>query len=1125
MLFASLHHEGPDDAPAGPGFFRSRLRRLLVCTLLCVGLLFAAAWLAYTIWVVKFPGDRMSRESIERILFLESPVTYADGRAEIGVFFQKEHRRYVRYAEIPGAFIDALVASEDKHFFDHCGIDAKALVRALWADIRARRIVQGGSTITMQTAENLLERRIRTWALKPMEILYTLRLEAHYSKEEILEFYVNQFHVTGNGRGIGVAAQYFFNKDVGDLDTIECAFIAGALKGPYRYDPAARKSPEERDLAIKRAVERKDYVITRMFALGLVDAEEYEALRQSGVPFNYGRFRYPGNIVMDSVWETLEQDRFREILGAHGIENIATSGFRFVTTIDETIQRGTLAALRRNLSDLETRLSGYDAEASSARAHDYDLSSSPPEAEGDFRIGRIAAIDAEGPNPSVTVNFGTWTAVADREGIDSIVRPLVRGVRGNWAEVRPADRKAFLDERRPGEEIVVSVRALDRSQDRMLLDLEQAPLVQGGLLVLRHGAVAAMAGGFGNRGFNRALDARRQPGSVFKPLLYLAALELNWNILDPLINERRPFLFQGEFYFPRPDHQSPHKRVSMAWAGAKSENLASLWLLYHLCDRLNRREFRDLASSVGLGPSPREGHDAFRRRIRDQYGIVVGQGVLERAAFDRCREEAVTDLIFAGRLDDIEITRDLDYGEGWNREIDRLTASLEEEDGPERKGEIEFEIEALKRNFKRLEQSNYAYEEWLIGLGGGEAREGTFIYERFGKDGGRQAAYFSESMKTPPDGWTPAGEKTLEDLAGMERAGWINFGRAIDRDDVLIEGVLSAKAIQTIGRLKEVELEKIAAWPPYSFDVLCHVREFRVMVGLRYLVSLARELGVETDLQPVLSFPLGSNAVTLLDLARLFETFSSGKIRCRGERGDGPATTLVSRIIDPGGEIIYDADPGEERAFDIALANVISGVLENVVQHGTGRSAGKGVRLDLEETGSWRNPGTVRLHVPVYGKTGTANMYRNATFVGLLPVPAEGGGDLTLDGAYTIASYVGFDDGRPMANDVLEISGATGAMPAWLDVAETIVRSDGYSRALDADALSFSPGGVVPVEAPKGVLRVEVDKGNGLPLARDDRAPGEGDSALVTTLGRDGEVAFSLDRRYEPWFGSESTIE
>ncbi|MFC1890222.1 hypothetical protein ACFL4G_10745, partial [Thermodesulfobacteriota bacterium] len=161
--------------------------------------------------------------------------------------------------------------------------------------------------------------------------------------------------------------------------------------------------------------------------------------------------------------------------------------------------------------------------------------------------------------------------------------------------------------------------------------------------------------------------------------------------------------------------------------------------------------------------------------------------------------------------------------------------------------------------------------------------------------------------------------------------------------------------------------------------------------------------------------------------------------------------------------------------------------------------------------------GTLSVHIPVFGKTGTANMYRNAAFVGLLPVPAEGGECVTLNGSYAIASYVGFDDGRPMANDVLEISGATGALPAWLEVTEKIVQSDGYSEALDQVALSFSPGGIVPVARPEGVLCVEVDAGNGLPLSRVDRAGSEGDEALAITLGRDGEVGFELDRRYEPW--------
>jgi len=119
--------------------------------------------------------------------------------------------------------------------------------------------------------------------------------------------------------------------------------------------------------------------------------------------------------------------------------------------------------------------------------------------------------------------------------------------------------------------------------------------LNGGIVVLRDGMIKAMVGGFLDRYFNRAVDAKRQLGSIFKPLVYTAALQLKWNSLDPLINKRDLFHYQATDYVPRPDHTPESDKISMAWAGVMSENLATVWLLYHLTDRLNMSEFRQVS--------------------------------------------------------------------------------------------------------------------------------------------------------------------------------------------------------------------------------------------------------------------------------------------------------------------------------------------------------------------------------------------------------------------------------------------------------------------------------------------------------------------------------------------------
>ena len=165
--------------------------------------------------VVDNPGEHLREVNIRSLITQESPVYFRDGQTPIGVFFTDEHRQYVEYEEIPKYWVDAIVAAEDQRYWEHGGVDTGGLARAMLQNIKAGRVVSGGSTLTMQTSENLFHPGTFTVNGKVWELLDTLRLEEHFSKEQILEFYANQFHVYGNGRGLGIAARYFFDKEIG----------------------------------------------------------------------------------------------------------------------------------------------------------------------------------------------------------------------------------------------------------------------------------------------------------------------------------------------------------------------------------------------------------------------------------------------------------------------------------------------------------------------------------------------------------------------------------------------------------------------------------------------------------------------------------------------------------------------------------------------------------------------------------------------------------------------------------------------------------------------------------------------------------------------------------------------
>ena len=185
---------------------KKKILTIALCLILLSVITVAGIFTVLYVQVSRETKERIQRGVIENIIFSESPVYYDDGESVMGVFFEKTHRRYIQYRNIPPQFIKAIVAAEDKNFFTHPGFDIKSIARAMLANLREGRIAQGGSTITQQTAKNIFRREKRSYKAKIKELMQALLLEKEYSKEEILEMYSNQFFVSGIGRGLRIAA-------------------------------------------------------------------------------------------------------------------------------------------------------------------------------------------------------------------------------------------------------------------------------------------------------------------------------------------------------------------------------------------------------------------------------------------------------------------------------------------------------------------------------------------------------------------------------------------------------------------------------------------------------------------------------------------------------------------------------------------------------------------------------------------------------------------------------------------------------------------------------------------------------------------------------------------------------
>ncbi len=427
-----------------------------------------------------------------------------DGRliAELG-----EYRRIpVAYAEIPPVVVDAILAAEDDRFFEHPGFDYQGIVRAGINLLLTGQRSQGGSTITQQLARAYFLGSERTFVRKAREILLAMRIEEAFTKEEILALYLNKIFFGHRAYGIAAAAQVYFGKPLAALTTAEAATLAGIPKAPSVLNPVS--DPE-------RARSRRAYVLRRMRELGRIDEAAFDAALATPLAAHIH-----GPVIECDAPYVAEMAR-AEMVGRFGAEAY-TAGYRVTTTVDSRLQREADRALRLGLLEYDQR-HGYrghlargtfdrpGVEAGDARSLERLLDSWPAHA---------------GLHPAVV------TRLAAGDAVDFHVRET-GPVRVPWANLQ---RRPYIDEATVGP-APASPGELFQPGDVLYLlktaeggwRLGQLPIAQAALVVLdpRDGATVALSGGydFFASKFNRAVQARRQPGSSFKPFIYSAALE------------------------------------------------------------------------------------------------------------------------------------------------------------------------------------------------------------------------------------------------------------------------------------------------------------------------------------------------------------------------------------------------------------------------------------------------------------------------------------------------------------------------------------------------------------------------------------------------------------------------
>jgi len=470
--------------------------------------------------------------------------------------FGEQRRIPLSIDEIPEHLQQAFLAAEDDRFFEHPGVDWQGLTRAALAVAMTGERGQGGGTITMQVARNFFLSREKTISRKVREIFLALRIEHLLSKQQILDLYLNKIFLGQRAYGVGAAAEVYFGKTVGELSLAESALIAGLPQSPSLDNPV--RSPE-------RARQRRAYVLRRMQETGVIDqAQTQEALSAPIVSRVHG-----AQVRLDAPW-VAEMAR-QQLVDRFGPEAY-TSGYSVVTTVDSRLQPLAQQAVRAGLERYDRR-HGYrgpvaklDAvpqapEAVAALLDNY------PEPAG-LWAALVLEVDEEGATLQVR---GAGQARVAFEGMNW-ARPYINDDARGPAPEKPADVLA------PGEVVL-----LERVDDTWMLG--QAPAAQGALVALdpRDGAVAALSGGldFQLSKFNRAAQAKRQPGSAFKPFIYSAGLEHGFTAAtilmdapvvydDPGLEDTwRPQNYTGRFYGP----------MRMREALVLSRNLVSIRLL------------------------------------------------------------------------------------------------------------------------------------------------------------------------------------------------------------------------------------------------------------------------------------------------------------------------------------------------------------------------------------------------------------------------------------------------------------------------------------------------------------------------------------------------------------------
>lgn len=489
-----------------------------------------------------------------RSIQLQIPLRVYSSDGKLIAEFGEMRRTPIRFADIPPNFINALLSAEDDNFANHYGVDPSSLMRAATQLVKSGHIQSGGSTITMQVAKNFFLTSERSFSRKTTEILLALQIERQLTKDEILELYVNKIYLGNRAYGIEAAAQVYYGKSIRDVSLAQMAMIAGLPKAPSRFNPLANPA---------RSKERRDWILGRMYKLGKITEAAYtEAINE---PLNASYHVPTPEVNAPYIAEMARA----EMVGRYG-SDAYTEGFRVTTTVPSDLQEMANTAVHEGLMTYDQR-HGYRGPESRL----------PGKTQAAWASELTKQRTISGLEPAiVTLVEKNGLQVLTRNGEEHVAWDSMKWARPflNTNSMGPVPRQP-ADVAQVGDLIRVQ-RQADNS-----LKFSQIPVAQGALVTLdpQNGAIRALVGGFAfeQSNYNRAMQAKRQPGSSFKPFIYSAALDNGYTPAS-LVNDA-PIVFVDEYldkvWRPKNDTNTFLGPIRMREALYKSRNLVSIRLL------------------------------------------------------------------------------------------------------------------------------------------------------------------------------------------------------------------------------------------------------------------------------------------------------------------------------------------------------------------------------------------------------------------------------------------------------------------------------------------------------------------------------------------------------------------